>query len=125
MNFDPADPRPIQSKAYSVQRLRDVLEDAKAKLQFIVLDAALRGTGKGLDSSAADASTAIIQSTGLRSGGFARALADVPAQPGTDARTALELALPKAAAAADSSMPRPLVFLGGTGSFVFHHPAAR
>lgn len=124
VNFDPADPRPIQSKAYSVQRLRDIIEDAKAKLQFIVLDASRQGNGNGLDVSAADATTAIAQSAGRHSGGFARALAGILSQPGTDARTALEVDLPKAAATIEPSTPQPVVFIGGAGSFIFRTSAA-
>ena len=122
VDFDPADSRPLVSKAYSVLRLRDMLEDSKAKLKFLVLDASRQGTGTGLDSAAADSSTTIVQSGGSRSGTFARALAETLSRPGTAAKVTFEMELPKSLAAIERSAQRPVTLIGGGGNVVFRAP---
>jgi len=133
VNFDPGDPRPLSSKAYSVLRLQQLLEDQKAKLKFIMLDVSRQGAGKGLEAARADDSTAMVYAAppgaapkagASSSGAFARALAEVLRKPGVNAKDALQNELPKAMARADSSSPPPLAILGGGADFVFCLAAA-
>jgi hypothetical protein len=133
VNFDPNDPRPIASKAYSVLRLQQLLEDQKAKLKFIVLDVFRQGAGKGLEAARADDSTTMVYATppgvapksaASNSGAFARALAEVLGKPGLNAKDALQNELPKTVARIDASSPPPLVIAGGGADFVFRPDAA-
>jgi hypothetical protein len=119
VNFDPADPRPMQSRAYSALRLLQWLEDSKASLKFIFLDGAPAagqpGENPGSVMGEVDESTALVYSRSATPGAFARALAEVLGKPAMDARTALGIELPKAVA-----KPTPVTIVGGGADFVFH-----
>jgi hypothetical protein len=137
VNFDPSDSRPIQSKAYSTLRLMQVLEDSKASLKFIFLDAAA-AVGQPRENPGAvmgevDDSTALVYSSppgaapkagSPASGAFARALAEVLLKPGLDARSALQIELPKTVARLAPSSPAPVAILGGGADFVFRTAGA-
>jgi len=136
VNYDPADSRPIQSKAYSVLRLLQVLEDSKATLKFIVLDAAAVA-GQPRENAGAvmgevDDSTALVYSSPPGAvpkagspalGAFPRAFAEVLRKPGLDAGSALQIELPKAVARLAPSSPPPVAILGGGAEFVFRAAA--
>jgi len=136
VNYDPADSRPIQSKAYSVLRLLQVLEDSKATLKFIVLDAAAVA-GQPRENAGAvmgevDDSTALVYSSPPGAvpkagspalGAFPRAFAEVLRKPGLDAGSALQIELPKAVARLAPSSPPPVAILGGGADFVFRAAA--
>jgi hypothetical protein len=137
VNYDPGDSRPIQSKAYSTLRLMQVLEDSQASLKFIFLDAAaLAGQPRenpGAVMAEVDDSTALVYSSPPGAapkagspavGVFPRALAEVLLKPGLDARTALQIELPKAVARLAPSSPAPVAILGGGADFVFRTAAA-
>jgi hypothetical protein len=137
VNFDPGDSRPIQSKAYSTLRLMQVLEDSKASLKFIFLDAAA-APGQPRENPGAvmgevDDSTALVYSSppgaapkagSPASGAFARALAEVLLKLGLDARSALQIELPKTVARLAPSSPAPVAILGGGADFVFRTAGA-
>ena len=136
VNYDPGDPRPTQSKAYSVLRLLQWLEDSKASLKFIVLDsAAVPGQPRenaGAVMGEVDDSTALVYSSppgvAPKAGSpgptvFARAFAEVLRKPGLDARNAIQIELPKAVARLAPSSPLPLASLGGGADFVFRAAA--
>jgi len=131
VNFDPGDARPIQSKAYSTVRLMQFLEDSKASLRFLFLDAAA-APGQPRENPGAvmgevDDATAVVYSAppgaakaaGPAPGTFARALAEVLGKPGLDARTALQVELPKALGRIAPSSSSPIAILGGGADFVF------
>jgi hypothetical protein len=132
VNYDPGDPRPIQSKAYSVLRLLQWLEDSKASLKFVVLDsAAVAGQPRenaGAVMGEVDDSTVLVHSippgAAPKSGSpappvFARAFAEMLRTPGLDARNAMQIELPKAVSRLAPSSPPPLAILGGGADFVF------
>lgn len=123
VNFDPADPRPIQSRAYSALRLLQWFEDSKAGLKFIFLDGAAPpgqpNENPGAVLGEIDDSTALVYSRGPAPGMFAGALAEVVGKPGLDARTALGIELPKAASRMAPSRSAPVAILGGGADFVF------
>jgi hypothetical protein len=123
VNFDPGDPRPIQSKAYSALRLLQWLEDSKASLKFIFLDGSpppgQPGENPGALLSEIDDSTALVYSSSPTRGTLARALAEVLGKPDLDARTALGIELPKAVSRVAPSTPAPIAILGGGADFVF------
>jgi uncharacterized caspase-like protein len=136
VNYDPGDPRPMQSKAYSVLRLLQWLEDSKASLKFIVLDsAAVAGQPRenaGAVMGEVDDSTALVYSSppggAPKAGGpapavFARAFAEMLRKPGLDARSAMQIELPRAVARLAPSSPPPLAILGGGADFVFRTAA--
>ncbi|HUB83709.1 MAG TPA: putative Ig domain-containing protein [Bryobacteraceae bacterium] len=119
VNFDPADTRPMQTRAYSAIRLLQWLEDSKAALRFVVLDSA---TPQGQPDESpgellgeVDESTALVYSRSAAAGALARALAEVLEKPDADARTVLGIELPKAAGRG----PAPMAILGGGADFVF------
>jgi hypothetical protein len=130
VSFDPADPRPMQSKAYSALRLLQWLEDSKAALKFVFLDSAPAPSQPSENPGAVlaeiDDSTALIYSTSPSAGMLIRALAEVLAKPDLDARTALSIELPKAVGRMAPSSPAPIAVLGGGADFVFRSalPAA-
>jgi hypothetical protein len=74
-----------------------------------------------------DEATALIYSAppgaakaaGPAAGVFARALAEVLDKPGMDARTALQLELPKAVARIATPSPAPVAIIGGGADFAF------
>jgi hypothetical protein len=123
VNFDPADSRPIQSKAYSALRLLQWLEDSKAGLRFVFLDgvapAGQPSENPGAVLGEVDDSTALVYSRSPAPGAFARALAEVLGKPDVDARTALGIELPKAVSRLAPSSPTPIALLGGGADFVF------
>jgi len=123
VNFDPADPRPIQSKAYSALRLLQWLEDSKAALKFVFLDGAVPpgqpNENPGAVLGEIDDSTALVYSRNTVPGAFARALAEVLGKSDIDARTALGIELPKAVTRLAPSTPAPVAILGGGADFVF------
>lgn len=134
-NYDPGDSRPIQSKAYSVLRLLLVLEDSKASLKFIVLDAAAVAgqprANAGAVMGEVDDSTALVYSSAPGAapkagtpapGAFPRAFAEILRRPGLDAGNALQIELAKAVARLAPSSPPPFAILGG-GDFVFRAAA--
>jgi hypothetical protein len=136
VNYDPADPRPLQSKAYSVLRLLQWLEDSKASLKFIVLDsAAVAGQPRenaGAVMGEVDDSTALVYASppgvAPKTGSpapavFARAFAEVLRKPASDAGTALQIELPKAVARLAPSGTPPLAIMGGGADFVFRAAA--
>jgi hypothetical protein len=136
-NYDPGDPRPLPSKAYSTLRLMQVLEDSKAGLKFIFLDGAA-AAGQPRDNPGAvmaevDDSTALVYASppgaAPKAGNpaaavFALALAEVLGKPGLDARTALQIELPKAVTRLAPSNASPVAILGGGADFVFRAAAA-
>ena len=132
VNYDPADSRPIQSKAYSVLRLLQMLEESKAGLKFVVLDAAaVAGQPRGSAGAVlgeVDDSTALVYSSPPGAapnagspawGVFPRAFAEVLRKPGLDARSVLQIELPRAVARLAPSSPPPVAILGGGSDFVF------
>ena len=132
VNYDPGDSRAIQSKAYSVLRLLQVLEDSKATLKFIVLDeAAVAGQPRenpGAVMGEVDEVTALVYSSPPAASPkpgtpgpaiFPRAFAEVLRKPGLDAGSVLQIELPKAVARLSPSGPAPVAFIGGGADFVF------
>jgi hypothetical protein len=137
-NYDRADPRPIQSKAYSVLRLLQWLEDSKASLKFVILDAA-GVSGEPRENAGAvmgevDDSTALVFSSPPGAAAkaaspapdvFGRAFAEVLRKPGLDARDVLQIELPKAISRLAPSGPQPTAILGGGADFVFRIASKR
>lgn len=119
VNFDPADTRPMQSRAYSAIRLLQWLEDSKAALRFVLLDSAppegQPDENPGELLGEVDESTALVYSRSSSPGAFARALAEVVSKPDADARTVLGIDLPKAVGRG----PAPMAIFGGGAEFVF------
>jgi hypothetical protein len=123
VNFDPADARPMQSRAYSAIRLLQWLEDSKAALRFVVLDSAApqgqpdENPGELLGE--VDDSTALVYSRSSSPAALTRALAEVVAKPDADARTVLGIDLPKASGRGLA----PMAIIGGGAEFVFRQTA--
>jgi len=125
VNYDPSDRRPIQSKAYSTLRLMQFFEDSKAGIRFIFLDTASFDSKAPREDPAAvisevDESTALIYCNrpGGSRFGFTGALAEVVTKAGMDAKSALQIELPKAS----SKTGAPVAILGGGADFVFRGP---
>jgi len=139
VNYDPADAKPIQSKAYSVVRFRQVLEDNKVNLKLIVLDTAAAGQVRESGDSPtdeADDSTLLVYARSPDgapgaaeppAGAFSKALVEVLRRPGVNARDAMQVELPKALARLAPGSPPPVAMLGGGADFVFRvaAPAGR
>jgi hypothetical protein len=128
VNFDPADSRPMQSKAYSALRLLQWLEDSKAGLRFVFLDGA-PAPGQPSENLGAilgevDDSTALTYSRAPAPGAFGHALAEVLGKPEIDARTALGIELPKAVSRTAPSSTSPVAILGGGADFIFRGAVA-
>jgi len=127
VNFDPADSRPMQSRAYSAVRLLQWLEDSKAALKFVFLDSApppgQPNENPGAVLAEVDESTALVYSRNPLPGAFTRALAEVLGEPDVDARTVLGVDLPKLASRTGSSGSAPVAILGGGADFVFRQTA--
>ena len=119
VNFDPADSRPMQTRAYSSIRLLQWLEDSKAALRFVMLDSAAppgqADETPGELLGEVDESTALVYSRSASPAAFARALADVVSKPDADARSVLGIDLPKAVGRG----PAPMSIIGGGADFVF------
>jgi hypothetical protein len=114
-----------------------MLEESKAGLKFVVLDAAaVAGQPRGNAGAVlgeVDDSTALVYSSppGAATkpgspawGVFPRAFAEVLRKPGLDARSVLQIELPRAVARLAPSSPPPVAILGGGSDFVFRAAAA-
>jgi len=124
VNFDPADPRPIQSKAYSALRLLQWLDDSKAALKFVFLDggapAGQPRENLGAVLGEIDDSTALVYCSAPAPGVMVRSLAEVLAKSDVDARTALGAEFLKTVTRLAPGTPAPISILGGGAEFVFH-----
>lgn len=132
VSFDPGDSGPLSTKAYSVDRLRQLLEEKNVKLKVFLLNAAWRAAPldtqaekAGLATPEVDAQTIFsfavapgrtlpvdTQTTSL----FARTLADLVNKSGSDISQLLTVELPQREASAGGA---PMTFMDNPPQFRF------
>lgn len=136
VDFDPNDARSLSTKAYSVVRLRQLLEEKQVKLKIFFLNAGRAAAGlesktqrAGLARPDVDEQTVLClaappdRTEAVRAeektSPFARGLAEVLKRPNVGLRQLLESELPKAVGAMGTDSVRPAVFLQNPEDFRF------
>jgi hypothetical protein len=138
-SYNPSDNLPLTAKAYSVLRLRQLLEDKQVRLAMIVLNAArehpaLKASGQspGLAKMDGDAHTILVyaippgqveKTPGDASvGPFGQAFVKVIQRPSIGLQQLLLADLPKAVTAIAAARPVPFAVVQTSEEFVFRTP---
>ncbi|HLJ45144.1 MAG TPA: caspase family protein [Bryobacteraceae bacterium] len=136
IDFDGRDARPLSTKAYSVLRLRQLLEEKDVRLKIFFLNAARAVPGllsqawrAGLAAPVVDKHTVLCLSEPPgrtedvtpteKASSFARMLADVLQRHNVGLKDLLTVELPKTAEAMGTSAERPSTFLQDPEDFNF------
>jgi hypothetical protein len=140
-NFNPSDNLPLTAKAYSVLRLRQLLEDKEVRIAVLVLDAARQdpaiaaaGQGAGLARMDADGHTVLVYAVppgrgektpaDARIGTFAQAFIKAIQTPAVGIQQLLLADLPKAVTSLAADRPAPVSLVQTSEEFVFRAAAA-